>query len=574
MVAAAAAVAVVAGRERATTEIAGGTSVLEASGRRDALLHQPNSQGVAFQLATSARCACCQLTEFASALPIPVGSALSPTPLPTVPSRPHPHLRHLPPPLLASAAMIFRIRLPSGTTDRVTLAPPDRLPQLGEKINALNKLQGTFALYSDPAFTVPFVFESAKHGDIIFIKGTMLEQPSSNAQSSSAPNSNSASNPASDSAPAQKPESRSSAPDGSAAPTPANTDKQPADPKDPPPIRCFCGPRRMCERCMPKEDKRARAESELRKFGKRGSSIAVLEALEALKFRITPAAAAHASAAAIDSDAANTFQAYLAETSFSQQRIGFCYGHVDDDDTTNVLAIYEPPQRGGHDAYALVEGDEAGDMTQRADSIAKMLGLRLVGVVISACPRKCILSAMDVVIISRLVAALPEEERKAFVAFVVSTADTGQTLFEAYQISDLVVEMYEAEAFEDVSKQKPNGGRVLCSQDVLVEGKDTRKVPVEFFLLNVPIKSYDSWLRTKFAIENRDIAPQGPADLRKAMDDESVPYHKRLADFHLLLFLSNVFDVKSDMPGLCSAAKDGGDIGEGYRLMIDNMAST
>lgn len=464
--------------------------------------------------------------------------------------------------------MIIRIRLPSGATERVNLLPTDALPQLGEKINALNKLQGQFSLYSDARFTTPFIFDNARHGDIIFIQGTPTDvQP-----------------------PAPKPIEPVNAPPATSEPSDADADAATtaaADKPEPPPegdgapeetrsprFRCRHGPRGMCENCMPREDKRARAEAELRRYGNRGSSIAVMEALEALKFRISPQSAAHASASAINSDAAHAFQAYLADTAFSQQRVGICYGAVDTDRVTNVHAVYEPPQCGTADAYALVEGDEAGDMSQRADRLADLCGLSRVGVVISARPRKCILSAMDVVFAAAMAADLPENLRKAFIIFVVSTAETGETLFEAYQISDLAIKMFQADAFENVAKQKPNGGRVACAQDVLVEGKDTRKVPTEFFLLNVPIKSCDTWLRTAFTIENRDISPQGPPELSKIVRDESIPYAKRLADFHVLLFLSNVFDMKSDMPGLCAAIKQEEDIGEGYRLMIDNMASS
>lgn len=457
--------------------------------------------------------------------------------------------------------MILRIRLPSGVTERVSLQSTDSLQDLGEKINALQKLSGQFSLYSDPRFTQPFVFQTARHGDIVYIKGTVIPQPS--APKTPRPPS-----------PLEKPPSEPSGPQSSPSTKETAESDLGLNGRSKPGPRCQHGPRGMCEKCMPKEDKRARAEAELRRYGKKGSSIAVIEALEALKFRISPQQEAYAAAAAINSDAAKAFQAYLAETAFSQQRIGICYGTVDEEKQTNVHVIYEPPQQGNSDAYDLVEGDGAGDITQRAEKLAEMLELKCVGIVISARPRKCILSAMDVVVAAQMLASLPEDQRKAFIIFVVTTAESGETLFEAYQISDLAVEMYQADAFEPASNQKSNGGRVLCKQDVLVEGKDARKVPTEFFILNVPIKSCESWLRTAFTIENRDITPQGPAQLSGIINEESLPYHQRLADFHLLLFLSNVFDMKSDMPSLCDAVKQGERISEGYRLMIDNMAST
>lgn len=446
--------------------------------------------------------------------------------------------------------MILRIRLPSGVTQRITLSDADGLADLGAKIEALDVTDGQFSLYSDPKFTQPFQFDRARHGDFVFIKGVSKPTPADVA---------SASKPTDASATKQPP---------TAAAKPGGADANRAC--------CKTGMRGMCENCMPKEDKRARYQAELAKWKGRGMSIAVMEALEALKFKIAPQEKPYAAAAAVANDAAENFQAYIAKTGFSQQRLGICYGQVNDEtNETEILAIYEPPQRGSADQYQLIQGEEAGDMTQRADAIAPMLGLKRVGLVFSARPRKCILSALDVVTAARMASALSEEDRRSFVVLVVSATETGETAFEAYQISDLAIEMYEAGIFEDEDKQKANGGRVSCKETVLVEGKDTKKVHTEFFLLNIPIKSCDSWLRTSFAVENRELAPQGPADLRKVVSDESIPYHKRLADFHVLLFLSNMFDMNTDMPGLAAAVKSQSeDIGEGYRLMIEGMTSS
>lgn len=463
--------------------------------------------------------------------------------------------------------MIFRVRLPSGVTQRITLAPDENLPVLGGKIEALDVLDGQFSLYSDPRFTQPFVFESAVNGAIVFIKGTMKKTATSSTPAagstptgtSAAPPSASPSEPPASSTPAITTEIQSS----------SGTKKDKNDAEWRP--RCRHGPRGMCESCMPKEDKRQRYAAELKKWKGKGMSVAVMEALEALKFKISPQEEAHATAAAVDNSAAGEFQAYIAKTGFSQQRVGICYGDVSEEGETRVLAIYEPPQTGSEEVYRM--GDE-GDMTERADAIARLVGMRRVGIVFSARPRKCILSGQDVVFAARMASPLSPDERKNFVVLVVSVAETGQTLFEAYQVSDLAMEMYEADIFEEGTKQKPNSGRATCKEDVLVEGKDTRKVHTEFFLLNIPIKSCESWLNTSFAVENRDIAPQGPSDLKKAVSNDSIPYHKRLSDFHLLLFLSNMFDMNSDMPGLLMAVKEGQDIGEGYRLMIEGMASS
>lgn len=430
--------------------------------------------------------------------------------------------------------MILRVRLPDGRTERVTLAAGEGVDKLRATIQALADFEGDFDLFADVKFESLFVPAAASHGDFVYVKGKLIAE-------------------------------------GSAEEGVVEGEEE--GEKDWRP-RCRHGPRGMCEHCMPKEDKRARYKSELAKWKGRGMSVAVMEAMEALKFAIKPQEEAGAQAAAVASDAASAFQSYLAETGFSQQRVGVCYGSVTSEMETEVLAIFEPPQRGGEDVYALADESEAGDIGARATLVADMLGLKKVGIVFSARPRKCILSGQDIVFAARVASELPPAERKSFIVMVVSTTETSETMFEAYQISDQAIEMFEAGIFEDEDKQKPNSGRVLCKEEVLVEGKDAKKVHTEFFLLNIPIKSCDSWLRTSFAIENRDLAPQNPSDLKKAISDTSVPYHKRLADFHLLLYLSNMFDMDSDMPGLLEAVKEQrDDVGEGYRLMIDSMAS-
>jgi nuclear protein localization protein 4 homolog len=335
------------------------------------------------------------------------------------------------------------------------------------------------------------------------------------------------------------------------------------------------GPRGMCEHCMPTEDKKSRYERELAKWKGKGMSIGAMEALEALKFRVKSQETAHISAAVVDNAAATEFQAYLAKTSFSQQRLGMCYGRFDPTEKeSQIRAIYEPPQRGSESTYEMLQGEDSGDISERAAKLATMLELECVGLVISARPRRCILSAKDVIVASKLLSTLNPDARKAFVILLVSMTESGETAFEAYQLSDQAVEMYQNNIFAPEEDQKPNGGRVLMKEKVFVEGKETEKVHTEFFLLNIPIKSMDGGLRISFPVENRDLQPQSTADVKRAVDASSgLAYGKRLADFHLLLFLSSFLDIVTDMPGLTAHVKSGSnDIEEGYRLLIDSMA--
>lgn len=464
----------------------------------------------------------------------------------------------------ARDTMLLRVRFADGETVRVDVSGSgqDLLEELGAQILSLDRTRGPFTLFHDIGFRESLKAEKLSHGDFVFVHGSpgidhSLGEPHGSNQNMAS--------------------QASSSSNTEAQVTASNSTNVQEDPGTSWRPRCMHGPKGMCEHCMPKEDKKSRYERELAKWKGRGMSIAVMEALEALKIRVKAQENPHVSAAVVDNDSASQFQEYLARISFSQQRIGVCYGTYDaQEKETTVSAIYEPPQSGSHDTYDLIEGSEAGDMDDRAEKLAALLGLSCVGVVISARPRKCILSAKDIVFMAKMVQRLPESARRAFVVLLVSETETGETAFEAYQLSDQASDMYKQGAFSPLDEQKPNAGRVLTKEEVLVEGKETRKVHTEFFLVNVPIKTTQGRLRTAFPVENRDLTPQGPADVASAVADSSgLPYGKRLADFHLLLFLTTFFDMETDMPGLVGAVQAECDtIEEGYRLMIDSIASS
>lgn len=496
---------------------------------------------------------------------------------------------------LSAAAMLLRVRFPDGQTVRVTAADE---ASLRAAIGALNKVTAPFSLHADAACRAPFATCSAAPGDMVFVSGETVVDVEEEAREAAKRARREAAKERVDAAvaalaaaeekaaaKAEKERQRRAAMEAGGAGEGGGAVKKIGGERDdePPPWRPRCkhGPNGMCESCMPQEDKRVWYLKEVAKWKGTGMSVAVMEALDALKYKVKPQADAWIDAAVVDTAAATEFQRYLASMGFAQQRIGVCYGRYDaEEKTTCVEAMYEPVQRGSADTYDLVSGPEAGDISDRAAALATLLDMRPVGMVVSTRARKCILSAKDMVTACEMLAPLTETQRKDFVVLLVGVEQSGETSFEAYQISDQAVEMYEAGIFAPLSEQKPNGGRVLAVEDVLVEGKETRKIHTEFFLLNVPIRSADSGkLRIRFPVENRELQPQGPSDVRAAVAanvdaNKEVSYGKRLADFHLLLFLSSFFDMGTDMPGLAGAVRDGTDeIEEGYRLMIDTMAA-
>jgi len=395
---------------------------------------------------------------------------------------------------------------------------------------------------------------------------------------------------------------------------------------------------------MTKEDPKERYKKEIEKWKhKKGSSVAVMEALDALKYKIKAQVNANIQAVSIDNKAANSFQAYLANIGFSQQRFGILYGTIvteeqvvpkanekekgkgnDNQTKTETSAagvaspsrspftsqkkqrpngkesekdtevetvqaqvakcevIYEPPQQGSHEMYIPKTPEDAGDMNYRADAVAKSLGLRTMGMIFSAKPRKCILSGMDIISACELIVQLEKSMEdialaRQFVIITVALAEDGQTLFEAYQLSDQCIDMYKEDAFLPLSEQKPNSGKVKLRDPAIVEGKEVTSVHTEFFLMNVPIRGHESWLKSSFPVENRDVTPQQHTDLSRVLNKyKSEPFYRRISDFHLLLYLSNLLDIRTDMPGLGSIIRDQRDLNEmeeGFKLMIEAMAA-
>ena len=95
----------------------------------------------------------------------------------------------------------------------------------------------------------------------------------------------------------------------------------------------------------------------------------------------------------------------------------------------------------------------------------------------------------------------------------------------------------------------------------------------DFFLVPAAISSHDGPLATGFPVENR-LIPQTSADLREALTkSRSKPYQKRIADFHLLLWLLRQPNLDaSDIAALCAAVQGDTPPMEGYQVIIDGLA--
>jgi len=294
----------------------------------------------------------------------------------------------------------------------------------------------------------------------------------------------------------------------------------------------------------------------------------------AAQTRIERQEAPHCASVSFDANAANVFQTYVNYTlGFKQVRFGWLYGTRDEENKARVEAIYEPEQEGSEEDVDVLEETQE---DHNADCIASAFGLTRIGCIISTPKdeRDFTLSAKEVARIARL----QSKYGNTFVTAVVSTFededDNWQVSFEAFQLSDLAIRIYERGWFSGKCGVDENGeemkGVSKLTNEVMVERKDVFDVDNDFFLVTVPILDHQGAISTSFPVENRLHPIQTVDDLREALRKEK-PYAERLKDFHLLLFLAKHLDI-NDLVSIASASHGGEEIPEGYRLIIDCLA--
>jgi nuclear protein localization family protein 4 len=81
-------------------------------------------------------------------------------------------------------------------------------------------------------------------------------------------------------------------------------------------------------------------------------------------------------------------------------------------------------------------------------------------------------------------------------------------------------------------------------------------------------------LSCTFPIENRNTQTTMRALKTHMERARSLPFVKRISDFHLLLFVAQFLDVSSDVPALAECVRLQSHVPEGYELLIDSMANT
>ncbi|KAG6554767.1 hypothetical protein Mapa_003786 [Marchantia paleacea] len=306
-------------------------------------------------------------------------------------------------------------------------------------------------------------------------------------------------------------------------------------------------------------------------FGKKMT----MDDLIARQTRIERQEKPHCCSLSFDRDAANAFQHYVHESlAFSVKRGGFMYGTVGEEGEVKVEFIYEPPQHGSEESLLLLRDPEE---EKNVEAIATGLGMRRVGFIftqtVSQNKRDYTLSSVEIKQAAELHAESGFEGwATAIVKLEVNEEGGADVHFEAFQLSDQCVKLYKEGWFVDnVPNLDPKLSRM--NKDVVILGKDTRDVDNDFFLVLVKILDHQGLLTTTFPIENRQ-SPRSLQQLKAHLDrSKSVSYVKRISDFHLLLLLSNHFDLNTDVPQLAEVVRLQSPVPDGYQLIIESLAS-
>lgn len=304
-----------------------------------------------------------------------------------------------------------------------------------------------------------------------------------------------------------------------------------------------------------------------------------MDDLIAKQMRVTRQESPHCELVSFDRDAANAFQHYVNDTiAFGVKRGGFMYGTVADTGKVEVDFIYEPPQVGTEERLMLMRD---GEEEKLVDAIAIGLGMRRVGFIftqtIEQNKEEYTMSNLEVAQAAELHA---ESGLKEWVTAVVKlnvNEDGGADVhFEAFQMSDMCVRLFkegwfDLEAGKEGEKVDPKMSRM--KKDVVVGGKDVKEVDNDFFLVVVKISDHQGPLSSTFPIENRSTPVTMRALKTHLERSRSLPFVKRISDFHLLLALARFLDLNADIPALTECVRTQTPVTEGYQLLIESMAN-
>lgn len=279
----------------------------------------------------------------------------------------------------------------------------------------------------------------------------------------------------------------------------------------------------------------------------------------------------------LDTASLDNLQQYMWSFNFQKMRIGFLYGHFNEDKSVKVEFIYEPPQTTTDSTFEILEDEEE---EERVHKLSELLGVSRVGWLVLHPPREEFfhLTGLEVLTAAELQLEAAEGVNDTSFVTVKMTLDADEKVdVHACQVSKVCMEMV-AEGALEVSKH-PGNCHVNDTFTVKVELKPTDEVSTNFFMANVPISQHNSTdFVSFFPRPHRLGQPAGStADLKAQLEKagkEGWTLLDLLCDFHLLLFLSSsVLDLDQDIPKICISLRDRSvPLDEGYVLLLRSIA--
>ncbi|KAJ4957147.1 hypothetical protein NE237_013930 [Protea cynaroides] len=300
-----------------------------------------------------------------------------------------------------------------------------------------------------------------------------------------------------------------------------------------------------------------------------------MDDLIAKQMRVSRQENPHCESVSFDRDAANAFQHYVNEAlAFAVKRGGFMYGTVSADGKVEVNFIYEPPQQGTEENLILLRDPDEENIVE---AIALGMGMRKVGFIftqtIGQNKKDYTLSNLEILQAAELHGQSDLKEWVTAVVKLEVSEDGGADVhFEAFQMSDMCVRLFKEGWFETDIAADADPKLSWMKKDVVVGVKDTKEVDNDFFLVVVKILDHQGPLSSTFPIENRNT-PVTMRALKNHLDrTKSLPFVKRISDFHLLLLLSRFLDISSDVPALAECVQTQATVPEGYQILIESLA--
>lgn len=264
----------------------------------------------------------------------------------------------------------------------------------------------------------------------------------------------------------------------------------------------------------------------------------------------------------IDGDANAIFQSFPVRQRWQVMRCGILYGTFDKPNRcVSVHAIYEPEQRG--DALGFQLGVDPRE--QRVDELAALLGMERVGICVTHPPRDTSvvsLSAVELLLCAReqsrfgdhcvIVTVAPDPATKQIQAQGWQTSEQCVRLFQMGVLAPSVAEgglgiVHSSVALEVARSEKDEKGNPK-----LVVKEPSKEIDAHFMLSFSAIEQFHSELCTNLFVRISRAGEPAPTldNLDVFLKDQkraARPFHERVRDFHVLVFLMEaVFGGKPD----------------------------